>query len=132
MVLHRNSVIEKFGEIVGENVRTRPKTALGLLRAAYAASGLQMRYFPSKRLLPHQKYAAVRIRENLRQYEKRADSPFSLSLSIGYDLYDTDSGMNPRQFLHHIDSLMYAEKKSVKKKPEADGPSPILKGWSKS
>lgn len=62
-----NHVVEKFGEIVGENVQARPETALRLLRVAYGASGLQMRCFPGRELLPHQKCAAVACNRAIRE-----------------------------------------------------------------
>ncbi|SMC68703.1 2-hydroxyacyl-CoA dehydratase subunit D [Papillibacter cinnamivorans] len=54
-----NAVIETFGKTVGNFVIRSPGRALTLLKAGYEASGLQMRYLPDKRLLPHQKYIAV-------------------------------------------------------------------------
>lgn len=58
-IVFMNKVIETFGKTVGGMVESAPRRALALLRAAYGASGLQMRYFPDKRLLPHQRYIAV-------------------------------------------------------------------------
>ncbi|MGI5848656.1 MAG: 2-hydroxyacyl-CoA dehydratase subunit D [Christensenellales bacterium] len=54
-----SSIIDKFGRIVEGNIKKNPKRALFLLRAAYYASGLQSKYLPDRRLLPHQRFAAV-------------------------------------------------------------------------
>lgn len=61
--------------------------------------------------------AVGRIRENVRRYSERAEVPFALSFSIGSDIYDYDSGLSAQQFLRHIDSLMYADKKGGKIEP---------------
>lgn len=61
------AVVDRFGTIVGETLQKRPRAALGLLRAAYAASGLQMRAFPDRKLLPHQKYAAAACNRAIRE-----------------------------------------------------------------
>ena len=52
-------VIDQFGKIVGNTLPEHPETVLRLLRAAYGASGLQARYLPNHKLLPHQRYAAL-------------------------------------------------------------------------
>ncbi len=52
-------VVKKFGQIVGSNIETHPKTSQRLLKLGYALSGLQMKYFPERYLLPHQIYASV-------------------------------------------------------------------------
>lgn len=54
-----SAVVERFGKAVGRLAQDRPNRALRLLRAGYAASGLQVRFFPDRRLLPHQRYAAA-------------------------------------------------------------------------
>jgi hypothetical protein len=51
--------IKKFGQIVGSNIEKHPKRSQSLLRFGYAYSGLQMKYFPKKYLLPHQIYSSV-------------------------------------------------------------------------
>ncbi len=62
-----NKFIKKFGEAVGDCLYTRPQTALSLLNAAYAVSGLQVKVLPDKRLLPHQKYAAIVNNHTIRE-----------------------------------------------------------------
>lgn len=54
-----NDFIARFGRFVGETSKSNPQGALRWLRRAYWASGLQNKYFPDKRLLPHQKYVAI-------------------------------------------------------------------------
>ena len=54
-----SNVVKKFGQIVGSNIEKHPKRALNLLRFGYAYSGLQMKYFPEKYLLPNQIYSSV-------------------------------------------------------------------------
>ena len=42
---------------------------------------------------------------------KPSNFPFRISFSMGYDVYDYNSGMSKDQFLNHIDALMYQNKK---------------------
>ncbi len=52
-----------------------------------------------------------RIRTNINNYNLRSDKPYQLSLSMGYDVYDRNTAKSAADFLKHIDSLMYANKK---------------------
>lgn len=61
-----NSIVNRFGKIVGAAIDANPERALSLLRAAYFASGQQVRLFPDRRLLPHQKHAAVVCNRSIR------------------------------------------------------------------
>jgi len=54
-----SQMVKKFGQIVGSSIEKHPKRAQNLLRFGYAYSGMQMKYFPGKHLLPHQVYASV-------------------------------------------------------------------------
>jgi len=54
-----STVVDKFGRVVGDTAYKNPKRARRLLRAGYFASGTQIKYLPDRRLLPHQRYAAV-------------------------------------------------------------------------
>jgi diguanylate cyclase (GGDEF)-like protein len=64
-----------------------------------------------------------RIRDAFRHFNEGRTRPYSLSFSTGYDVYDMACGMDPEQFVKHVDALMYAEKKKEERKPangEAD------------
>jgi benzoyl-CoA reductase/2-hydroxyglutaryl-CoA dehydratase subunit BcrC/BadD/HgdB len=54
-----SNMVKKFGQIVGSNIEKHPKRSLNLLRFGYAYSGLQMKYFPEKYLLPNQIFSSV-------------------------------------------------------------------------
>ena len=58
--------------------------------------------------------AVNRIKENTEKYEEKREAPYKIELSVGYDVYDYDSGISIEQFLRHIDNLMYENKKSRK------------------
>lgn len=53
------------------------------------------------------KKSVERIYEKIKDYNIHANKPYQLSLSMGYDIYDYNSGMNKDQFIKHIDTLMY-------------------------
>ncbi|MGE5398139.1 MAG: GGDEF domain-containing protein [Chitinophagales bacterium] len=59
--------------------------------------------------------AVQRVKDNVDQFNQRGLTPYELRLSIGYDVYNAESGMSMDQFLKHIDHLMYEDKLS---KPE--------------
>lgn len=59
-------IVKKFGEIVGSNIQKSPKIAQNLLKFGYACSGLQMKYFPEKSLLPNQIYSSIVCNKSIR------------------------------------------------------------------
>jgi diguanylate cyclase (GGDEF)-like protein len=56
-----------------------------------------------------------KIKMNTSLFAETRNAPYTISFSIGYDIYAIDSGMTPQQFLKHIDNLMYEDKQSRKK-----------------
>lgn len=62
------------------------------------------------------KKLSERIHESISNYNLISNKPFKLSLSLGYDVYDYSSGMTDKQFIKHIDELMYENKKRNKEK----------------
>ena len=48
-------------------------------------------------------------------YAISKENQYKLSLSLGYDVYDNKSQMSSEQYIKHLDSLMYKEKKRKKK-----------------
>ncbi len=68
-----NRIIEWFGKTVGGYVASSPRNARMLLRAGYAVNALQLRLFPDRHLLPHQRYAAVVCSRAIRRPLRRPD-----------------------------------------------------------
>lgn len=58
--------------------------------------------------------AVERIKANVDQYNLRPETPFPISFSIGYAVFDSRTGTSAHQFIRHIDQLMYADKKMHK------------------
>jgi diguanylate cyclase (GGDEF)-like protein len=56
--------------------------------------------------------AVHRLRENVRLFNERKAVPYTLSLSIGYDLFTPMPGYTIHNFLKHLDDLMYLDKQS--------------------
>ncbi len=52
-----------------------------------------------------------RLKENVEAYNGKKLIPYEISLSIGYDIYDTRSGVSIQKFYKHIDQLMYEDKR---------------------
>ncbi len=52
-----------------------------------------------------------RLKEYIEEYNIKNDIPYEISLSIGYDIYKTKSGVSVQKFYKHIDKLMYEDKR---------------------
>jgi diguanylate cyclase (GGDEF)-like protein len=55
--------------------------------------------------------AAERIRTCFERFNRGKSKPYRLQFSMGYAVYDMSSGMDPEQFIRHIDTLMYENKR---------------------
>ena len=54
--------------------------------------------------------AVRRIRNRVDDFNEDGEREFKLSLSLGYDIYDYESGLTAEKFIKHLDDMMYAEK----------------------
>ncbi|MDV3425894.1 MAG: GGDEF domain-containing protein, partial [Bacillota bacterium] len=52
-----------------------------------------------------------RLQGKFDNYNRRKESPYELSVSIGGSLYDRDKFKNSDEFIHFIDSIMYKNKR---------------------
>jgi diguanylate cyclase (GGDEF)-like protein len=52
-----------------------------------------------------------KIKRQLAAYNEMSLKPYTLGLSMGYAVYDPDSGMNEKEFYNLIDAQMYEDKK---------------------
>lgn len=52
-----------------------------------------------------------RIRCCFERFNKSGGRPYELRFSTGYAVYDMSGGLDPDQFIKHIDTLMYEDKK---------------------
>lgn len=59
------------------------------------------------------------FRSIVKQFNEENTLPYKIDYSIGADIYPADSNMTGQEFLHHIDSLMYKEKNSLSRLPDA-------------
>lgn len=58
----------------------------------------------------------ARIRNCINNYNKTGDRPYELSFSMGYAVYDYNSGLNTEEFQKQIDKLMYENKQLYKER----------------
>lgn len=54
--------------------------------------------------------AIAKFKHNVRDFGRKEKRPYKLSYSMGYDILKSDTGMTAKDFLNHIDSLMYEDK----------------------
>jgi len=52
-----------------------------------------------------------KIKRQLAAYNEMSLKPYTIGLSMGYAVYDPDSGMNEKEFYNTIDAQMYEDKK---------------------
>jgi len=55
--------------------------------------------------------AVDRIKANAEQFNETKTAPYTIKFSVGYEIYDFNSGMHFEQFLKCIDNLMYQDKR---------------------
>jgi diguanylate cyclase (GGDEF)-like protein len=55
-----------------------------------------------------------RLNNNLDHFNKNSGSPYDLSISYGVDIYHEKTHMTADKFLHHLDELMYYNKRRKK------------------
>lgn len=59
-----------------------------------------------------------KIDRRIGKYNKQNKSPYQLSFSMGYAVYDYQSHLRSEEFVKHIDGLMYEKKRARKEKLE--------------
>jgi len=57
--------------------------------------------------------AVYRLKENVKQFNGQKIAPYTLSLSVGCDIYTPMPGFTFQHFIKHIDNLMYQEKQKL-------------------
>jgi diguanylate cyclase (GGDEF)-like protein len=57
-----------------------------------------------------------RIQQAIDNQNKKKLRPYEIQMSYGWDVYTTNSGQSFKDFLHHIDTLMYQQKEEHKKR----------------
>ena len=61
-----------------------------------------------------------RIGQSVAVLNASSSLPFALSFSMGYAVYDNDSGLKAEEFLKQVDLLMYENKNRHKKSARID------------
>ena len=118
------AVNDSFGHDVGDDVL---ETAARLLKTCIRADDFIARYGGDEFFLilngsdRHGLYLTVlRIRQCLEQFNASRDLPYEIVFSMGYDVYDPNSGMSASDFEKHIDQRMYENKRTQKTKIRED------------
>lgn len=125
---------DRFGHIMGDHALV---DAGNILRASVRSGDFVCRYGGDEFIVIVEvksrgelERIVARIRENVAHYNYQSRMPFLMSLSLGYDVLDPESGMTSKQFLRHIDQLMYQNKKCRKQQHRSviQGPADLDSG----
>ncbi len=111
---------DQFGHTTGDEALA---ATVAILRASLRRDDFLARYGGDEFLVimdldaPDGLQRAVdRIRKNLIAFNNNSGWPFKLQLSMGYDIYDHRRKMTTKQFLHYLDTKMYENKKTNRKR----------------
>lgn len=62
--------------------------------------------------------AVERLKANVKEFNELSAAQYRIDFSVGYDVFDPNSGRTVQQFIKHIDHLMYEDKKRGKGKQQ--------------
>ena len=104
---------DEYGHVAGDQALQH---AAEILRSSFRKDDLIVRYGGDEFLIvlqvgdrPDIDSAVCRVKKNMEEFNRKRITPYEISFSIGYDLYNSDT-MTTEQFVDHIDQLMYREK----------------------
>lgn len=107
---------DKFGHAAGDEAL---KTTAEILSSSAKGDGFISRYGGDEFIvvtdagsISKLEETVKRIVDNADNYNSTSNKSYSLNFSMGYDIYDIKSRMNSDDFIIHIDSLMYRNKKN--------------------
>ncbi len=114
------SINDRYGHLEGdEAIRAAVQTiksVLGKGDAVARLGGDEFAVYMDLSTREELDAALARIREALDRYNRTSGKPFTLSLSIGADLFDRNGGGSFESIVSRVDRLMYEEKKDKKKR----------------
>lgn len=58
----------------------------------------------------HSEKSIERLNANITQFNEQKTVPYTISLSIGYDCFLDNSDKSAKEFIEHLDALMYRDK----------------------
>lgn len=80
------TLIDRFGNLVGNAIANHPHRSLGLLKFGYFASEQQARFLPDRKLLSHQRYAVLASAQAIRKPLMRPESSAVVNLFFPCEL----------------------------------------------
>ena len=108
---------DSYGHKVGDNMLI---DTAGLIRKSLRKDDFLARYGGDEFVVILDIYdisvleqTVLRINSNVRNYNSKSEYPFELSISMGYGIYDPESGMDKDMFIRHIDAHMYEKKNKI-------------------
>ncbi|MEI8199582.1 MAG: GGDEF domain-containing protein [Eubacteriales bacterium] len=112
------NINDKFGHVVGDSALI---DAAQILRTSFWKMDLICRYGGDEFVIIIERDSRKEIIDNVNllirnagRFNQKDKSPYTISFSIGYDVFDYQAESSSQQFINRIDSLMYANKKRSK------------------
>jgi len=103
---------DKFGHVQGDEAL---KDAANLIRHSTRKNDFIARYGGDEFLVIAQmdniELLVIRLQSEFARFNEDGYRPYKLFLSMGYDIYTSETKMTPQEFVAHVDSMMYRAKK---------------------
>ncbi len=114
---HFKSINDKLGHVAGDEAL---KDASAILKDSIRKGDFLARFGGDEFVILAEiaeestlKDMSNRIRDNVLRFNNAQDRPYTLEFSIGYAVYNPDSGWDKNEFIAHVDALMYENKTSA-------------------
>lgn len=112
------AINDTFGHDVGDNVL---ETSAKLLKSSIRSNDFLARFGGDEFCIildvsdrTNLEATVSRINDCIEKYNESCDHPYKISFSMGYAVYDYNSGMKVEEFQKQIDTLMYENKRFYK------------------
>lgn len=109
---------DKYGHVIGDQAL---KYTAEILKKSFSREDFVSRYGGDEFVIIadiNQDEEIIKLKEKIKRnvdmFNNVSKEPYKISLSVGYDICRIDENSDPKDFIKHIDDLMYKDKKKRK------------------